>query len=638
MNAAAVNPCSIAIIGAGPRGISVIERLAAALQDDSQPVALHVIDDAQLGAGRIWETTQTPTLCMNTLAGAVTLFTEPESTVHGKVMEGPTMYEWIQLLRGDEAPEINFAKRELLAKYPVKLPTEFIAEAVETRPESNPSRAFYGLYLRWAYRVAVGELPQQVQLIEHHSRAVRLESVGQQDEITLADGTTLLADQTVLATGWQRPAWNAEEEQLSQAAGIWIAPDNPVEQDIAQLPAGEEVLVRGLGMGFFDVMALATIDRGGKFVADESACSGLRYEPSGKEPVLVVSSGRGYPYLPKSEYKSLPPAADLSNLQAVIAKWNAPELAGQRIDFSSEVWPAVVRDTYTNYYRTLAANTEVELDLAAIEAIIATANPDNIEERLAPLVTAVEPFHMARWEQPLADYQAGIAELTEYIATGMTRDIAEAVAARKSSVKAALWAISAARKSVSILGAEDRYTYESRAQLQRYMAFGQMVGSGPPLFRTRQLLALIDADLVRFLGTYPNVTVTSDGFCMESATTQTPVESRYLVDAWMHSPDVRALADPLMKSLGDRIAPFKYRAAEALVPSASPAADPVTRAVIDVHGEHDPRVHLVGIPTYAQFPDTTISPMPGTDPLMLQETDKVAQHVAAQVRKVVAAK
>ena len=38
----------------------------------------------------------------------------------------------------------------------------------------------------------------------------------------------------------------------------------------------------------------------------------------------------------------------------------------------------------------------------------------------------------------------------------------------------------------------------------------------------------------------------------------------------------------------------------------------------------DPRVHLVGIPTHAQLADTTISPMPGTDPLMLQETDAAA--------------
>ena len=92
---------SIAIVGAGPRGISIIERIAAylgrsgAAVGDSAQFTIHLIDDAQHGAGRIWDTEQTHTLCMNTLAGAVTLFTEPGSTVGAPVLEGPIQYEWI---------------------------------------------------------------------------------------------------------------------------------------------------------------------------------------------------------------------------------------------------------------------------------------------------------------------------------------------------------------------------------------------------------------------------------------------------------------------------------------------------------------------------------------------------------------
>ncbi len=46
-------------------------------------------------------------------------------------------------------------------------------------------------------------------------------------------------------------------------------------------------------------------------------------------------------------------------------------------------------------------------------------------------------------------------------------------------------------------------------------------------------------------------------------------------------------------------------------------------------GTLDPRLHIIGIPTWGQLPDTTISPMPGTDPLMLQETDKAARSALA---------
>ncbi|MDN6602312.1 MAG: FAD/NAD(P)-binding protein, partial [Corynebacterium flavescens] len=89
---------SIALVGMGPRGISLVERLGAHLLDrPPAPIKLHLIDDSDIGAGRIWDTSQTKTLCMNTLAGAVTLFTEPTSTTTAPVVEGPTLYEWIQL-------------------------------------------------------------------------------------------------------------------------------------------------------------------------------------------------------------------------------------------------------------------------------------------------------------------------------------------------------------------------------------------------------------------------------------------------------------------------------------------------------------------------------------------------------------
>ncbi|OEY13371.1 hypothetical protein A0K93_05175 [Corynebacterium sp. BCW_4722] len=47
-------------------------------------------------------------------------------------------------------------------------------------------------------------------------------------------------------------------------------------------------------------------------------------------------------------------------------------------------------------------------------------------------------------------------------------------------------------------------------------------------------------------------------------------------------------------------------------------------------GALDERLHIVGIPTGKQWADTTISPMPGTDPLMLQETDKTARSLLTQ--------
>lgn len=237
----------------GPRGISVVERLAAHLHtlEEIPQLTLHLIDDAQLGAGRIWDTEQTQTLCMNTLAGAVTLFTEPESTVTAPVLEGPIQYEWIQLLRG-ERDGISPTKQALFDAHPVTIDESFRAEIEATRPESNPSRALYGAYLRWAFEVALAQLPKTVTVVNHSSRAVAVNEAEGHDVIDLADGSHVASDATALAYGWQVPGLTDSEQHLAEVSSQlhWVRPNNPVEQPISEVPAGQDVLVRGLGMGF----------------------------------------------------------------------------------------------------------------------------------------------------------------------------------------------------------------------------------------------------------------------------------------------------------------------------------------------------------------------------------------------------
>lgn len=627
---------SIAIVGMGPRGISVIERLAAHLnaRSDSPALALHLIDDAQFGAGRIWDTEQTQTLCMNTLAGAVTLFTEPGSTMSAPVLEGPIQYEWIQLLRG-EREGISPEKQALFDAHPVTIDASFRTEIESSRPESNPSRALYGAYLRWAFEVALAQLPDTVTVSNHPSRAVAVREEGTQDVIELADGSSVTADSTVLAYGWQVPGLNGSEQHLTEATAAsdslhWVRPNNPVEQDIAEIPAGQEVLVRGLGMGFFDIMALLTIDRGGVFHEDTSTRSGLRYEPSGNEPHLIASSGRGYPYIPKSDYHSLPPRAKLMRFREQLAK-----VEGGEIDFGRDLLPHIARDAYAEYYETQARVNSAALQVPLEEIIAridaAKLNSQNIvgisqELNAALKDVSAEPLDLSHWVNPLDAFTGSTAEeLTAYIADSLAGDIIAADAAQDSPLKSALWAVASARKPSAIAGSEGRLDWESRtSNYKEFMAFGQMVGSGPPLFRVRQLLALVDAGAVSFLGGRPALSW-DDEFTLTSG--PRAASSPWLIDAWMHSPDVRRPADPLAVSLKDRVRPF--------LDHGNPTGSPETtweRKVVRPDGSVDPRLHVIGIPTYSQWPDTTISPMPGTDPLMLQETDRTAGSLLAALR------
>ncbi|MGX0119617.1 FAD/NAD(P)-binding protein [Corynebacterium otitidis] len=638
---------TLVIVGGGPRGISVLERVSAGLA--GLEATVHLVDDVQPGAGRVWRTDQTHTLCMNTLAGAVTLFTEPGSTTTQPVVEGPTMHEWIRLIREEfDVPhlpggerettaDIPEAHRETFARQPVD-PTvveDYREEIARTEDYSNPSRGLYGDYLRWVFELTAGHLDPGLELHVHTDRVVAVEERGERDVVRLAGGGEITADAVVLAQGWLTPAANPEEDHLGRAAesgqATWVRPGNPIDQGFEAVPAGETVLVRGLGMGFFDAVTLLTVGRGGRHVEDESSPAGLRYEPSGREPRIVAGSRRGYPFLPKSDYRSLPPNAEMPRLKRVIEELSG---AGRgEIDFTTQVWPAILRDALAAFVERLA-----ELDPGALNAPLAEVVADidslpleELRGRLrGHLADPGSEFWPADWFEPLSGFTGTVEEITAQVATWLARDIDEAAKGRDSALKAGLWSISSARKPAAILGEDGRYTAESRrGSFHSFMALGGMVGSGPPLFRSRELLALVEAGIVGFVGAGTRLEATGDGFALGSDTLPEgeTVSSTTLVDAWLHQPSIAHPGDPLTEGLVEsgRVRPFAHPASDGrALPGSSPEVEGVTRRVVRADGTLDPRLHLLGIPTSDQWADTTISPFPGTDPKFLRETDAAA--------------
>lgn len=639
----------IAVIGGGPRGVSLLERIGAAIRDGGVdlPLALtvHVVDDVQVGAGRIWRTDQTRELCMNTLAGAVTLFTDASVTMSGSVVPGPTLYEWALLAyeaqggtgREDEAAEVAASHREAFLRAPVRpgFAAAYHAELRALRPEAHPSRALYGEYISWAFDHAVTSLPAGVEVVSHLARAVDITAEHGRQVVSLSSGAKIEADAVILATGWlprrRTPDERATELAVARHPGlVWVGPDSPVDQELDRVPDGAHAIVRGLGMGFFDAMALLTLGRGGRFEESPSAPGGLRYVDSGREPVLHVTSHRGLPYRAKSRYGGLPPRARLRHLRSV--DWDA---VARPIDFDTALWPLVIKDAFADYYETLhrvrpaafAAPLEDVLDAIgqapgepeALDAAVALFVPD-ASDRL-DFAAAVDPGD-GRFDSPGA--------FDAHVARYLAGDLAESAAGAASPLKAALWSIGSARQPASIIGTFGGFDAESRASgFRRLLAVGGMVGSGPPAFRNRQLLALIAAGLVRFVGPAAKVTIEGGRFRTSSPVVEgSAVEAPVLIDAWMHFHDVSASADPLVASLlsQGRMRPFGVRArAGHAVATGAMDVDPATGLLIDAHGTPDPAIHVAGIPIDEAMHDTIISPMPGADATMLRETDRVAR-------------
>ena len=85
---------ALAVVGAGPRGTSVLERICASAAElaPGARLTVHVIDPAPPGAGQVWRTAQPPELLMNTVASQVTLFTDDSVECAGPIRTGPSLY------------------------------------------------------------------------------------------------------------------------------------------------------------------------------------------------------------------------------------------------------------------------------------------------------------------------------------------------------------------------------------------------------------------------------------------------------------------------------------------------------------------------------------------------------------------
>ncbi|MFF3753758.1 FAD/NAD(P)-binding protein [Streptomyces sp. NPDC002018] len=347
-------PRSLAVVGAGPRGTSVLERLCASVPElaPDVPLTVHLVDPAPPGAGLVWRTDQSAELLMNTVASQVTVFTDESVECEGPIRPGPSLYEWARA-----RPEERLG------------------------PDDYPTRAAYGRYLEWAFRTTVENAPENVTVQVHRARAIRLEDSGEDGPITslsepgtsgtprsstpqrpaqtltLDNGMTISGLSAVVLTQGHLPVVSGQTEAtLAQYAARhrlrYLPPANPADVDLSAVAPGEPVLLRGLGLNFFDHMALLTAGRGGIFARGTDGV--LVYHPSGREPQLYAGSRRGIPYQARGDNAKGPSGRHrpLALTPDVIAVFRKRADEGDPPDFRREIWPLVAKEVEAVFYAT----------------------------------------------------------------------------------------------------------------------------------------------------------------------------------------------------------------------------------------------------------------------------------------------
>ncbi|GAA5085986.1 3-carboxy-cis,cis-muconate cycloisomerase family FAD/NAD(P)-binding protein [Nocardia iowensis] len=628
----------IAIVGVGPRGLNVFERICANVRDDRNTPGLEVflIDSTRVGSGAVWRTDQSPLLLMNTVAAQITIFTDDTVQMEGPVVLGPSLFEWADFL----VKIGNFAD----------LPEPMYEEVRRIGPNTYPTRALYGHYLRWAYERTRDRYAPWVRAHELTATVTDLrdDATGLQ-ELALDTGDRLCGLHAVVLTQGHLPLTRPTDAgSLPMAArrlGLnYIAPANAADVDLDSVLEREPVLIRGLGLTFFDYMALLTVGRDGCFKESKGA---LEYIPSGREPLIVAGCRRGVPHHARGANEKgiagrhVPVLLDAERIAQL--RLRADRFGD--VDFRRDVWPLISREVESVYYTALIADRISPRELRRFrDRYFAAATDREAGEVLDDfLVAEQDRWNWTTVTDPTAGRRfADPADFQEWLLDYLDADLRHAELGNvRDPVKAALDVLRDLRNEVRQVVDHGGITGRSyRDDLDRwYTPMNAFLSIGPPARRIAELAALIRAGTVRILGPGMHVRVDEDRGCFvaqaalvdHSATT-----ARVLIDAWLPYPDLHGTEDPLLRNLLRRNDVRGYTMGNpdgSTYRTGGLAVDQGSHAVLDGVGRIHPRRYAFGVPTEAVRWVTAAGPRPGVNSVTLSDGDQIARAILAAHRK-----
>jgi FAD-NAD(P)-binding len=607
----------ICIIGAGPRGTSVLERIIA---NRDAPVEVHMIDPFPPGAGSVWRISQSDALLMNTVASQVSLYTDDSVELDGPIVPGPSLYEWAQSVTEDYPPHVR-------------------DEIAALGPDTYPSRALYGYYLEWVFAQLLATAGD-VSVTAHRGTAVAVDDQpdGRQT-VRLKNGSTVDdIDAVVLALGHGPVVLTDEEARLRDFAAerglTYIAPSNPADLDLSRIEPGEKVALRGLGLNFFDYLALFTEGRGGRY---ERTGDGLVYHPSGLEPAMYAGSRRGVPHHARGENQKGPVGR---HTPAFLTPPVIERLRRSgRVRFMRDVWPLIDKEARAVYYTTLLAdrlNPDQVTEFAKLYQELLLADADDTELLARFGVAEAELWNWERIAKPYGEKAfADQADYQRWLLGYLRSDAREAKRGNVSSpLKAALDTLRDLRNEIRMIVDHGGITGASyRDELARwYTPFNAFLSIGPPLRRIEEMTALLEADVLRVLG--PGVRVSlGDTFLVDATSVPAPpIAVTTLIEARIPDVDLNRSANPLLRYLKatGQCRPFHIpdEGAESFE-SGGVAVTARPYHVIDATDRPHPARFAYGVPTEYVHWVTAAGIRPGVGSVTLEDSDAIARAALA---------
>ena len=615
----AARPHRIAVIGSGPRGLSVVERMGARLaaEPPRRPVEIHLIDAVEVGCGRVWRTNQPDWFLMNTVCGEVSAFSGIPDGGPARAGAGPSLVQW-------------------WAAVDPNCPG----------PNGYAPRAVHGRYMHFVLQAVEAGLPPGATL--HRVRA-SVESIEQRGgegrgyDLALSNGTRLRADRVVLVTGHARQAQTGELAALAAFAAPrphlrYVDGDSAADMPLDAIPAGSKVGILGLGLSFYDVMAALTLGRGGRFT--ELPGGALAYQPSGNEPRLIAGSRSGMPLPARGRNQKAP-------LYAYTPLMFTPDRVRRersgRVDFKADAVPWLLAEVDLVYYATTLRNRDGADAAAAFTAAVAAAAESGVPDVRAvaarfglgdlprvDLDRIARPFTGLAFESPAAFERALIVELRRDLEHAERGNVDSPLKAALDVLRDTRWVIRDLVDFSGLTPASHEHDF-----IGWYNPRSAFLAAGPPRIRLRQTLALVEAGVLRVVGPRARFAGNErlDRFVVSSpqvAGSEVAVET--VIDARIPSPDVLREAAPLTRRLYDAGIWTGYvnRDGAAAFHTGGVAVTPAPYHPVGRDGAPDTGLYVLGIPTeHTRWFMQGGSSRPGRWTDFVHDADAIAAHALA---------
>lgn len=613
---------NIVLVGAGPRNLSLVERLMAHAKSTTEPVDITLYDPFPIG-GRVWNPDQDPTFLMNTVTQQLTLFTDPSVPNHASTaLYGPNFYEW----------SVTFGK-EYVKMHDFKNEAYFLDELTRINPNRFTSRALFGVYGQWFFEHLGAHVPANVTL-SYERRSVT-DVVKQDNQYTVTiDGTdTIIADQVVMALGHVDNSLNDEEQAFADAAAgnanmLYVAPTHPSEADLDAVPAREKVVLRGLGLSFFDYIAKLTISRGGRFARDNNGV--MYYLPSGKEPHMIAGSRKGLPMHARGVNQKVaaegyqPLFFTSENLDKLAEKSNG------QVTYD-EFFTLLRKELEYKHYQNTINDFGVTWPFNAAEFMDALAASDDLNETARKYGISEE--YIMDWDRilnPVDDVPAEV-EYSDFMMNYLTWDINDANQGNNDAPYAGAFDMLRDVRGIirHYLDAGYLSSDEYAKFLSKFNPFNSLISVGPPVLRVEQMRALIEAGVLEVAGPGLAVSVRDDHYVATDNRGNTWTVNN-LVEARLFPVSLAASTNPLVANLRDRglLSAAEYTKADGstyVVGGTRMNKEDLT--VIDANDNEVDGLFMWGVPTEGWSWFTTFAPRSGVNDKNLRDAENIARRI-----------